>query len=149
MTPPTIHATAVLIGEAGVLIRGRSGAGKTTLALALVTRRRAIGGFAALVADDRVEIAALNGRLVARAPAVLSGLVEMAGRGILAVDHEPAAVIRLVVDLEAAAGLPRMPDLTAMTAQIEGIAVPRQAVPERALDVAAALTEAALAAAVS
>ncbi|RWH23488.1 MAG: HPr kinase/phosphorylase, partial [Mesorhizobium sp.] len=31
-----IHATAILIGDRGVLITGPSGAGKTTLALTLI-----------------------------------------------------------------------------------------------------------------
>ena len=54
MTAPTVHATAIVIGETGVLIRGRSGSGKSSLALALVARVRLAGGFAAFVADDRV-----------------------------------------------------------------------------------------------
>ena len=34
--PSTIHASAVVIGETGVLIRGASGAGKSTLARSLI-----------------------------------------------------------------------------------------------------------------
>ena len=64
MTAPTVHATAIVIGETGVLIRGRSGSGKSSLALALVARVRLAGGFAAFVADDRVALAPAGGRSV-------------------------------------------------------------------------------------
>ena len=45
------HGSAVILGDRGVLIRGRAGAGKTTLALSLVETCRATGGFARLVSD--------------------------------------------------------------------------------------------------
>ena len=46
----TIHATAVVISNRCVLLRGRSGAGKSDLAL------RLIDGGAILVADDQTEL---------------------------------------------------------------------------------------------
>lgn len=144
--PPTVHATALVLGADGVLVRGASGSGKSTLALALVARYRAAGRFAALVADDRVALEAAGGRLVARAPAAIAGLVELAGRGILAVGHEPAAVIRLVVDLLPAAQVARMPEPEDLLARLHGIEVARQPAPARALDPAMILVEAALAA---
>jgi serine kinase of HPr protein (carbohydrate metabolism regulator) len=98
-TPVNIHASAILIGAAGLLLRGASGAGKSSLALDLVDLAAARGLYAALVADDRVEIVASGGRLVARAPASLAGRVEMRGIGILKVAHEPACVLRTVIDL--------------------------------------------------
>ena len=55
----TVHATAVLVGADGVLIRGESGAGKSALALALIERG------ARLIADDRLMLSACHGRLVA------------------------------------------------------------------------------------
>ena len=48
-----IHATVVLVGEAGVLIRGASGSGKSALALALMSEAGRRGLFARLVGDDR------------------------------------------------------------------------------------------------
>src|SRR5215212_9422518 len=92
-----IHATCVVIGEAGILIRGASGAGKSSLAGALP------GRFGRLVGDDRVEIAALNGRLVARPVKPIEGRLELRGLGIVGLAHEPAAVVRLVVDCAAEA----------------------------------------------
>ena len=55
-----LHATAVVVGESGVLLRGPSGAGKSSLALALIWAARERAGFAALVADDRVFARALR-----------------------------------------------------------------------------------------
>ena len=63
--PLRLHASAVVIGEAGILIRGPSGAGKSSLALALIGLARQQGRFARLIADDRTEIAVRAGRLLA------------------------------------------------------------------------------------
>ena len=40
MRAVNVHAVAVLLGEKGLLLRGRSGAGKSALALALLERPR-------------------------------------------------------------------------------------------------------------
>src|SRR5690606_10303186 len=64
---PSIHASCVLIGAKAVLIRGESGAGKSVLALQLMTAVQRGGlAFARLVADDRVLLEATHGRLLAR-----------------------------------------------------------------------------------
>jgi HPr kinase/phosphorylase len=145
--PATVHATALVLGVHGVLLRGHSRSGKSTLALALIGGWRRAGRFAALVADDRVVLEAAGGRLVARAPEALAGLAELAGRGILAVDHEPSAVIRLVVDLLPSEALARMPEEAALRTTLGGVEIPRQAAPARSILPAMVLVEAALAAA--
>jgi serine kinase of HPr protein (carbohydrate metabolism regulator) len=58
----TVHATCVAIDGRGILIRGRSGAGKSDLALRLIDRG------ARLVSDDYTILAASGGRLRAAAP---------------------------------------------------------------------------------
>lgn len=121
---PTVHATCVVIGETGVLVRGPSGSGKTTLALALLDRVRHDGGFAALVADDRVALLPASGRLIARPPETLAGLAEQRGLGIVALPHEAGAVLGLVVDLLAEDGVERMPELGGTRAEVEGCALP-------------------------
>jgi serine kinase of HPr protein (carbohydrate metabolism regulator) len=125
--PPTIHACAVLVGARALLIRGPAGAGKSRLALELI-QAGASGrlAFVRLIADDRVHVAAVHGRLIARAPATLSGLLEIRGIGIRRVPYEPMAVLRLVVDLATAAE--RMPQAAATEAEIEGVRLPRLAV---------------------
>jgi HPr kinase/phosphorylase len=119
-----IHATCVVIGEAGILIRGLSGSGKSSLALQLLTDAARAGRFSRLVGDDRVEIAALNGRLVARPVKPIEGRLEVRGVGIVGLAHEPAAVVRLVVDCAAEAPA-RMPEGADAVAIVAGIALPR------------------------
>ena len=122
--PLNLHASALVVGEAGVLIRGPSGAGKSRLALALVAEARRNGGFAALVADDRTLVTRHGGRLVARPHPALAGLAERRGLGILPVDHEPACVLALVVDL--VADWPaRLPDDAERRCAIARVVLPR------------------------
>src|SRR6266545_8207351 len=76
--PASMHACAVLVGARAILIRGPAGSGKSRLALALIE----VAGsghlrFARLVADDRVQLDACHGRLLARAPQTLAGLIEV------------------------------------------------------------------------
>ena len=142
----TLHGTCVLIGTAGVLIRGAGGAGKTALALALVEAAERAGRFARLVADDRVAVRAVNGRLVASPPATIAGLAEVRGRGLVPQPFERAAVVRLVVDLLPTADLARLPDPSAFATVIAGIALPRQPVPIGDPHAAIRLADAALAA---
>jgi HPr kinase/phosphorylase len=108
--PISIHASAVVVGESGILIRGASGAGKSSLALGLITAAERAGRFARLVGDDRIEIRRSGGRLIARGHARIGGKVERRGQGILKMDYEPAAVARLVVDLLAPQDTTRCPD---------------------------------------
>ncbi|MDP3895393.1 MAG: HPr kinase/phosphatase C-terminal domain-containing protein [Mesorhizobium sp.] len=102
------HATAIVLGDRGVLITGASGSGKSALALHLIAEWRLAGRFARLVADDQVYMAARADRLVAHAPPTIAGLVEARGHGPAPIDHEPAAVIDLVVDLVAEAEVARL-----------------------------------------
>lgn len=75
--PINIHASCVAIGNKGVLLLGRSGAGKSDLAL------RLIDGGARLVADDRVLLFLKGGALHARPPETIRGLLEIRGVGIV------------------------------------------------------------------
>ena len=123
----TLHASVVLVGARAILIRGESGSGKSRLALELL--QAAAGGrvaFARLVADDRVLVAPAHGRLVARPPAPLAGLLEIRGLGIRRLPYEPVAAVGLVVDLAAPAE--RLPQDEALETQIEEVRLPRLAV---------------------
>jgi serine kinase of HPr protein (carbohydrate metabolism regulator) len=125
--PRTIHATAVAIGEAGVLIRGVSGAGKSKLALAILAEAGRTGLFARLISDDRVRLSLSGGRLLAHVHPAIAGKIEGRGEGILTLAHEESAVVRAVVDLvDPTAGRPsRLPDTYEKTAEIGGISLPR------------------------
>ena len=90
----TVHATAIVFAGQGVLIRGRSGAGKSALALELL----AFG--AALIADDQVVLTQADGRVTASCPAALSGMIEARGFGILRAIPADPAPLACVVDLD-------------------------------------------------
>lgn len=123
-SPISVHATTIAIDEAGLLIRGASGAGKTTLALALIAFARQAGRFARLVADDRSSLVAAGGRLLARPVAPLEGLVERRGLGLTPELHLPAVVVRLIIDL-AETEPARMPEPDHLVVSIAGIDLPR------------------------
>ncbi len=89
----TLHASTVAVNGRGLLILGPSGAGKSALALQLI----ALG--ALLVADDRTDLTAQSGRLTARCPAPIKGLIEARGLGLLRAAPLDEAEIALVADL--------------------------------------------------
>lgn len=98
----TMHGVLVDIYGIGVLIRGKSGVGKSETALELVQRGHR------LVADDSVEIRQLDGiTLIGRSPKLIEHLLEIRGLGIVNVmdlfgagSVRPDKKISLVIDLE-------------------------------------------------
>ena len=81
-----VHASCVAAGERGLLIMGKSGAGKSALALQLI----AFG--AALVADDRVALTIEDDTLIARCPGqAIRGMIEARGFGLLHVETQVSA----------------------------------------------------------
>ena len=126
-----VHATVVVIGETGVLIRGPAGAGKSSLALALVEAAMRRGWFGRLVGDDRVDLAAYGGRVVARGHPALRGRIERRGEGLLDVPWEAAARLGLVVDLRPPDELPRLPEAAAGVCTVEEVVLPRLLLPAR------------------
>ena len=121
----SVHASAVLVDNRAVLIRGASGAGKSRLAWDLILAGRA-GQIppTLLVGDDRVHLDAIDGQLVARPARELAGLIEIRGLGIRRCDFAPEAVVGLVVDL-GAADAERLPPPEALETEIYGIKIPR------------------------
>jgi serine kinase of HPr protein (carbohydrate metabolism regulator) len=89
----------------------------------LVFRAGQLGLFARLVSDDRTRVAARHGRLVAAPVDPLGGCVEIRGIGIIRQPFEPAAVIRLVIDL--CEQPPRYPDEQDRNIVLCGVMVPR------------------------
>jgi HPr kinase/phosphorylase len=130
--PPTVHASAVLVGARAVLIRGPSGCGKSQLARELIGMGgKVFGGkafvFTRLIGDDRVHLEAANGRLLVWPAATLAGLLEVRGAGLMRLDYEPRAIVGLVVDL-AAADAERLPEPERRRTEIDGVVLPRLAV---------------------
>lgn len=119
----TIHASAVVVGERAVVIRGPSGSGKSRLVLALLgAAKNGSLPFARLVADDRIRISAAHGRLIVSAPEAIEGMIEVHGLGIRAAACERVAAAGWIVDL-AAEDAVRMPEL--MRTEILGVTIPR------------------------
>lgn len=101
LSSETIHASCVAIGGAAVLIEGRSGAGKSDLALRLIDRG------AVLVSDDYTMLMRKGGKLLARAPANLAGKIEVRGIGIIEMPHVEDIPVALIVAIVESP--PRMP----------------------------------------
>ena len=93
MNTRNIHATCVVYKRDGILLIGKSGSGKSDLALRLI----ALG--AKLVADDRTDLAVKNGALIATPPKTIAGLLEIRGVGIVESPNAASARIALVVAL--------------------------------------------------
>ena len=119
------HATAVLAGSRAILIRGPSGSGKSRLAWALIeAAREGKVHFARLVADDRVALSVVNGKLIASVPKTIEGMIELRGAGIMRLPFELFALVGLVVDL-AAEDAERVPGVGAFRTEILGVRLPR------------------------
>jgi serine kinase of HPr protein (carbohydrate metabolism regulator) len=122
--PLHLHASAVALGESGVLIRGPSGSGKSSLALALVEAFQRRGDFARLVGDDRLAARASNGRVVLSPHRAIAGLAEWRGIGLVEQDYEASVVLALIVELtlaEAGRTLARMPASEDFRTQFAGV----------------------------
>jgi HPr kinase/phosphorylase len=98
------HASCVSIGGRGVLLLGPSGSGKSDLAL------RLIDSGADLVADDRVNLVAKSGQLLASPPAPIAGKIEAHGIGILGLPHVQDIPVAVVFDLTKEMNRERMPE---------------------------------------
>ncbi|UPK35312.1 HPr kinase/phosphatase C-terminal domain-containing protein [Bradyrhizobium sp. 186] len=122
---PSVHASAVKVGNLAVLIRGPSGAGKSRLAFDLIMAGRAgVVESAVLVGDDRVHLATVGQEIVVRPAHPLAGLIEVRGLGIRLCDFVEIATVGLVVDLEAD-DAERLPPPESLKTSIFGVEIPR------------------------
>jgi predicted kinase len=109
-----VHASCVAIAGRGVLLAGRSGSGKSDLALRLIDRG------AVLVSDDYTQLRRLGASLQARAPATIAGKIEVRGIGILELPAADGVAVCLYADLDRKPG--RLPEAEAI--RLAGIDIP-------------------------
>jgi serine kinase of HPr protein (carbohydrate metabolism regulator) len=109
-----VHASCVAIGGRGVLLGGRSGAGKSDLALRLIDRG------AELVSDDYTQLRCVGETVLAQAPATIAGKIEVRGVGLIELSEAAGVPVCLCVDLDAAPE--RLPEPA--TVRLAGVAIP-------------------------
>lgn len=110
MTAVNHHACALKINDVGILIKGSSGSGKTSLMLGLLERAKLETISAWMVADDQVFLTVDNGKLVASSPESTAGLLELRGYGILKTPYKKSCEIKVVVNILQDEEIERMPD---------------------------------------
>ncbi len=120
----THHATCVDFNGKGVLIIGKSGAGKSDLALRLIKNNQHSSCLVTLVSDDQVCLTGLNHRLIASPPKPLEGLLEVRGVGLCHFEFLASSPIYLLVKLDKNKTIERLPDFSQQQDAIAGISIP-------------------------
>jgi serine kinase of HPr protein (carbohydrate metabolism regulator) len=115
LSAETVHASTVALDGRAVLITGRSGSGKSDLALRMLDR-----GFT-LVSDDQTIVKKDGSRLIASAPPTIAGKLEIRGIGIVEMQRSENVPVALIVELTSE--IQRMPD-DSRERPILGVGVP-------------------------
>jgi HPr kinase/phosphorylase len=128
----TVHATAISLNGTAVLIRGKSGAGKSSLALQILegTGTGLTGEElkTMLISDDQTELAVREGQIFASPPQTIAGLLEIRGQGILTLPYAHEVPVSLVVDLKPFDDISRLPEAQELTTEILGHKIARIAI---------------------
>lgn len=120
LSSETLHASCVAIDGRAVLIAGRSGAGKSDLALRLIDRG------ATLVSDDYTLLHRREGVLRASPPETIRGRIEVRGIGILEMPFTADMPVAALVVIEDA---PERLPAPGQARRLAGVEVPQFAVP--------------------
>ena len=108
-----IHATCVAINGKGILLLGKSGSGKSDLALRLCDQNghgiASVAKMASLVADDQVILRLMESKVMASAPASIAGKLEIRGLGIVLMPYLSEVQIKLIACLSNLINIERLP----------------------------------------
>lgn len=123
-----LHGSCLSVGEAGVLLLGPPGSGKSDLVLRLIDQPGlGISGTlkqTQLVADDQVVIKLAGGQLVASAPPAIAGCLEIRGLGLAGLSHRAEVVLAFAVRLNSRETIERLPDTEKNRFEILGTSLP-------------------------
>lgn len=136
MKGSAIHGTVVVWQNSGILIIGRSGSGKSQLALALMSDATHP---CSLVADDGVLLRADGADLWASVPARLRGKIERYGMGIETHEFVETCRLALVVELTPRDRIERMPEPDVLIWAHEAVSLPKLILPEQPRNGASAI----------
>lgn len=101
-----LHATAIMIDNCGVLLLGKSGSGKSDLALRLIENNKAV-----LIADDVVKVEKKEQKIYVCCVDNIAGLLEVRGVGLVEYPYIDSAEVKLCVNLaDNAKSVERLPE---------------------------------------
>lgn len=127
-----LYGVMMCIYGKGVMITGKSGVGKSELALDLISRGHM------LVADDRVDVSRIHNDIIGRAPTLLRKMLEIRGVGIIDVTRLFGANTYLnKCELDFIVNLIKLEDMTekdrlnpvAETTNVLGLEIPTLSIP--------------------
>ena len=130
-----IHGVLMNVHGVGVLLRGKSGIGKSEIALELIKKGHI------LIADDRVDVARIHNKIIGVVPELLKDMLEIRGLGIINVTQlfgitasAHQCQLKLVIDLQhwdTAVGFERKVNEEKSYETLFGIDIPKIVFPVR------------------
>ncbi|WP_085902473.1 HPr kinase/phosphorylase [Kiloniella majae] len=116
-----LHCTTIAFEKSGwltaVLLRGKSGAGKSDLALRVID-----AGRAELVSDDQTLLTKQGNNILASPPPTIAGKLEVRGVGIVSFSYCSDVSVGLIVDLVSREEVDRLPEVK--KEKILGVEIP-------------------------
>lgn len=144
----TLSAVLMSAHGTGVLLIGESGMGKSETALEMLRNGHI------LVADDRVDVEHIHNKIYGHSPAIIKGLLEIRGIGVIDVEKMFGAaslidrcqvdIVVKLVPFEVAAEYNRIGDETQRFTKILDVLIPTVTIPVSAGRNVAALVESAV-----
>lgn len=134
MIERTIHGCAIVLGSTGILLRGKSGSGKSSLCHDLVKDWQRQDKYSSWVADDQVTVRQEKGTLIASCPPSIKGLVEVRFLDLTNIAFQDQMIIDFVIELVEDSELERLPIEQTKKLFIEADETPFLQVPQRNRD---------------